>query len=60
MSARPFNSEAAMHLAMSNVERDYAVVGSWEDLNVTLTVLENYVPKYFRGAKKLYYGNFAF
>ena len=45
---------------MKNVERDYAVVGSWEDVNVTLTVLEHYVPSYFRGAHQLYYGNHKF
>lgn len=36
------------------VEKDYAVVGSWEDTNVTLTVLEKYIPSYFKGAHVLY------
>lgn len=42
---------------MKHVENEYAVVGSWEDLNVTLKVLEHYVPKFFRGATNLYFGN---
>lgn len=43
-----------MHIAKMNVERDYAVVGSWEDTNVTLTVFEHYIPRFFRGAKKVF------
>ncbi|XP_039486432.1 heparan sulfate 2-O-sulfotransferase pipe-like [Drosophila santomea] len=38
-----------------NVEREYAVVGSWEDTNVTLAVLEAYIPRYFTDATKVYY-----
>lgn len=41
---------------MKHVENEYAVVGSWEDANVTLEVLEHYIPKFFRGATKLYFG----
>ncbi|XP_039150176.1 heparan sulfate 2-O-sulfotransferase pipe-like [Drosophila simulans] len=41
-------------MAKEHVERDYAVVGSWEDTNITLTVLENYIPRFFRGAKLMY------
>lgn len=36
------------------MERDYAVVGSWEDTNITLTVLEKYIPRFFRNAKLMY------
>ncbi|XP_036336969.1 heparan sulfate 2-O-sulfotransferase pipe-like [Rhagoletis pomonella] len=50
----PFNSPAAIQLAKENVERDYAVVGSWEDTNVTLTVFESYIPRFFNGAKLLF------
>ncbi|KAH8360367.1 hypothetical protein KR200_002905, partial [Drosophila serrata] len=50
----PFNSPTAVQMAKEHVERDYAVVGSWEDTNVTLTVLENYIPRFFRGAKLMY------
>lgn len=31
------------------------MVGSLEDLNVTLSVLEGYIPKYFKDATKLYH-----
>ena len=41
-------------MAKEHVERDYAVVGSWEDTNITLTVFEKYIPKFFNGAKLLY------
>ena len=34
-----------MKKAMYNVEKNYAVVGVLEDMNKTLTVLENYVPR---------------
>ncbi|XP_013115762.2 heparan sulfate 2-O-sulfotransferase pipe-like [Stomoxys calcitrans] len=55
----PFNSYGALQRAKENVEHDYAVVGSWEDVNVTLKVLENYIPKYFRGVTQLYYDGLA-
>ncbi|XP_017137593.1 heparan sulfate 2-O-sulfotransferase pipe-like isoform X4 [Drosophila miranda] len=51
----PFNSHEAMQRAKRNVEEHYAVVGTWEDTNTTLTVLEGYIPKYFAGAKDEYY-----
>ncbi|KAH8408062.1 hypothetical protein KR222_008437 [Zaprionus bogoriensis] len=51
----PFNSEVAMQKAKRTVEADYAVVGTWEDTNITLTVLEHYIPRYFRNAKVAYY-----
>lgn len=38
-----------------NVEREYAVVGTWEHTNETLAVLEAYVPRYFADASKMYY-----
>lgn len=44
-----------LELAKRTVEQSYAVVGTWEDTNITLSVLENYVPRYFRGATKIYY-----
>lgn len=52
---RPFNSRLALQLAKLNVERDYAVVGTWEHTNETLAVLEAYVPRYFADASKMYY-----
>ncbi|EDW76763.1 uncharacterized protein Dwil_GK19566 [Drosophila willistoni] len=51
----PFNSHEAMQRAKQNVEERYAVVGTWEDTNVTLTVLEGYVPRFFKGAFDEYY-----
>ena len=44
-----------MRKAMENVEKHYAVVGVLEDLNKTLTVLEHYIPRVFKGAKDVYY-----
>ncbi|XP_060659589.1 heparan sulfate 2-O-sulfotransferase pipe-like [Drosophila nasuta] len=52
---RPFNSEKAMQKAKHTVESEYAVVGTWEDTNITLTVLEHYIPRYFANAKVAYY-----
>merc|ERR1719220_485282 len=50
-----FNTEIAMRRAMHNVEQHYAVVGVLEDLNKTLTVLEHYVPRFFKGALNTYW-----
>lgn len=44
-----------MQRAKKNVEERYAVVGTWEDTNTTLTVLEGYIPRFFAGAKEEYY-----
>jgi hypothetical protein len=44
-----------MRKAKENVEKHYAVVGVLEELNKTLTVLEHYVPRFFKGAKDVYY-----
>uniref|UniRef100_A0A1I8M4Q8 Heparan sulfate 2-O-sulfotransferase pipe n=1 Tax=Musca domestica TaxID=7370 RepID=A0A1I8M4Q8_MUSDO len=51
----PFNSKAAMQKAKRTVEEDYAVVGTWEDTNITLSVLEHYIPRFFTNAKTVYY-----
>ncbi|XP_033157890.1 heparan sulfate 2-O-sulfotransferase pipe-like isoform X5 [Drosophila mauritiana] len=51
----PFNSHEAMQRAKKNVEEHYAVVGTWEDTNITLSVLEGYIPRFFSGAKDEYY-----
>ena len=42
------------------MEKYYAVVGVLEELNKTLTVLEHYVPRFFKGAKDIYYSKFLF
>jgi len=44
-----------MQRAKKNVEEHYAVVGTWEDTNTTLSVLEGYIPRFFSGAKDQYY-----
>lgn len=41
-------------MAKEHVERDYAVVGTWEETNITLTVFEKYIPRFFEGAKLLF------
>ncbi|XP_030387988.1 heparan sulfate 2-O-sulfotransferase pipe-like [Scaptodrosophila lebanonensis] len=51
----PFNSRLPLQLAKMNVEREYAVVGTWEHTNETLSVLEAYIPRYFASATKIYY-----
>lgn len=53
---RPFNSPEALQKAKRAVEENYAVVGVLEDLNTTLTVLEHYVPRFFRGVSQVYHG----
>ena len=52
------NTEIALRKAKENVEKHYAVVGVLEELNKTLTVLEHYVPRFFKGAKDIYYSKF--
>lgn len=50
-----FNTEEAMQKAKENVEKHYSVVGILEEINMTLTVLEHYVPRFFKGAKRIYW-----
>ena len=56
--SRGLNTEIALRRAKENVEKHYAVVGVLEELNKTLTVLEHYVPRFFKGAKDIYYSKF--
>ncbi|XP_046746625.1 heparan sulfate 2-O-sulfotransferase pipe-like [Diprion similis] len=51
----PFNTVGALERAKLTVEKNYAVVGILEDLNTTLTVFENYIPRFFRGALNIYW-----
>lgn len=51
----PFNTEGALQKAKKAVEQHYSVVGLLEDLNATLTVLEHYVPRFFKGASSVYW-----
>ncbi|EDW76760.2 uncharacterized protein Dwil_GK19587 [Drosophila willistoni] len=55
----PFNTRLALQVAKMNVEREYAVVGTWEHTNETLAVLEAYVPRYFADATKMYYSGLS-
>ncbi|KAH8269943.1 hypothetical protein KR018_000119 [Drosophila ironensis] len=50
----PFNSAHAIQIAKRRVEKEYAVVGTWEERNITLTVFEKYIPRYFNHARFLY------
>lgn len=52
---RPFNTQRALDKSKQVVERDYAVVGILEDMNTTLTVFEKYIPRFFAGAREIYY-----
>jgi len=54
MVYRPFDSPLAVQIAKRRVEEEYAVVGTWEDTNITLTVLEHYIPRYFARATTIY------
>lgn len=51
-----FNSNYALQKAKSNVEQHYAVVGVLEELELSLQVLEKYVPLFFNGALDVYRG----
>ncbi|XP_030242655.1 heparan sulfate 2-O-sulfotransferase pipe-like isoform X2 [Drosophila navojoa] len=52
-----FNSEMATQIAKLHVEKEYAVVGTWEDTNITLAVLEAYIPRFFADATNQYYSH---
>ncbi|KAH8322060.1 hypothetical protein KR059_001423 [Drosophila kikkawai] len=51
----PFNSPLAIQMAKRRVESEFAVVGTWEETNITLTVLEHYIPRYFARAKMIFH-----
>uniref|UniRef100_A0A1B0CBD4 Putative heparan sulfate 2-o-sulfotransferase pipe n=1 Tax=Lutzomyia longipalpis TaxID=7200 RepID=A0A1B0CBD4_LUTLO len=51
----PFNTVGALERAKYAVESQYSVVGVLEDLNTTLSVFEAYIPRFFRGAKNIYW-----
>ncbi|KAK8379293.1 hypothetical protein O3P69_019279 [Scylla paramamosain] len=52
-----FGDREGLAAAKEGVERGWAVVGVLEEWSKTLEVLENYVPRFFIGAKQLYYGH---
>ena len=47
-----------MRKAKENVEKHYAVVGVLEELNKTLTVMEHYIPRFFKGALDTYWSKY--
>lgn len=50
-----FNSQEALDRAKRAVESNYAVVGVLEDLNTTFSVLEHYIPRFFKGVGSIYH-----
>lgn len=56
----PFNSQEALEKAKQAVENDYAVVGVLEDLDTTFAVMEQYVPRFFKGVASIYRCMFMF
>ena len=42
------------------MEKSFAVVGVLEELDKTLTVLENYLPRFFTGVRDIYNKNKAY
>lgn len=54
---RQFNNAEALQKAKNNVEKYYKVVGIIENINMTLSVLEDRLPEYFEGAKELYHND---
>uniref|UniRef100_A0A8D9B2P0 Heparan sulfate 2-O-sulfotransferase pipe n=1 Tax=Cacopsylla melanoneura TaxID=428564 RepID=A0A8D9B2P0_9HEMI len=54
-SCLPFNTVGALEKAKMAVEKHYAVVGVLEDLNTTMTVMENYIPRFFAHASQIYH-----
>jgi len=53
-----FDGRWAIEEAKRNVEKHYAVVGVLEEFELTLKVLEAYVPRFFQGAEAIYKGGF--
>ncbi len=52
-----FNSKRMLDIAKSNVEKHFAVVGVLEDWDMSLEVLEAYVPRFFAEAREAYATN---
>ncbi|XP_074035152.1 heparan sulfate 2-O-sulfotransferase pipe isoform X1 [Leptinotarsa decemlineata] len=55
----PFNTKGALERAKRAVEQHFAVVGVLEELNTTLAVLENYIPRFFDGASDIYWNEIS-
>lgn len=52
---RFLNDARALQRAKENVERYFSVVGVLEELNATLSVLENRLPRFFKNVQDIYY-----
>lgn len=55
IECRQVGNGDAVRVAMYNAERYYSVIGVTEHLQVSLAVLEGYLPRYFKGALWAYY-----
>lgn len=53
---RPFNSQSALDKSIKHVEENFAVVGVLEELDMTMTVFEHYLPKFFKNATNIFNG----
>ena len=49
-----YNYKPALQLAKYNVENHYAVVGLAEDMELTIKIMEKYLPRYFKNAAQIY------
>ena len=49
-----FEGEKALQRAKDNVQKYYASVAVLEEMNKSLYVFENYIPRFFRNARKFY------
>ena len=47
---RHYGNHEAMAMAKSNIEKYYPVVGVLEHMNMSLIVMEEKLPEYFKGA----------
>lgn len=56
LSNRIFGNQEGLQRAKEIVEKEFAVVGLLDEWNKTLTVLEHYIPRFFKGATKVFYG----
>lgn len=52
---RELGNRAALARAKQHLTQHYAVVGTLEELNATLAVLEDVLPQFFTGVTQLYY-----
>lgn len=49
-----FNSKTALNIAKQNVEQFYSVVGVLEQLDKSIDIIEAYIPKFYKSAKKIF------